>query len=173
VPSGANEKFALSKVHVDIEAAKSAPDLGTQINWWVRRIYLFLIFGVVGAMLVHNLILFFRKVAEHLRSADRPILRMSLTQRWQHAVLAASFIVLAITGFALKYPDSWVAWLLGSSETFRRYSHRVAGVVLLLVGAYHIVYILVKKDGRQLVKDLFPVKQISRMCWVPCDTCSD
>jgi len=154
---GANEKFALSKVHVDIEAETSGPDLGSQINWWVRRIYLLLIFGVVGAMLVHNLILFFRKVAEHLRSAGRPILRMSLAQRWQHAVLATSFMVLAVTGFALKFPDSWVAKLLGSSELFRRNSHRVAGVVLLVVGAYHIFYILAKKDGRQLVRDLFPV----------------
>lgn len=156
---GANEKFALSKVHVDITADQSAGDLGSRINWWVRRIYLLLIFGVVGAMLVHNGILFFRKVAEHLRSAGRPILRMNLVQRWQHAVLAVSFIVLAITGFALRFPDSWVARLLGSSEPFRRDAHRVAGVVLLLVGAYHIFYILARKDGRQLVKDLFPVKQ--------------
>ena len=156
---GANEKFALSKVHVNIEAKESGPDLGSQINWWVRRIYLVLIFGVVGAMFVHNLVLFLRKVADHLRSTGRPVLRMSLTQRWQHAVLALSFIVLAITGFALKYPDSWVAWLLGSSEQFRRYTHRVAGVVLLLVGVYHILYILAQKDGRRLVKDLFPIKQ--------------
>jgi formate dehydrogenase gamma subunit len=156
---GANEKFALSKVHVNIEAKQSAPDLGSQINWWVRRVYLLLIFGVVGTMFVHNLILFLRKVAAHLRSTGRPILRMSLTQRWQHAVLALSFIVLAITGFALKYPDSWVATLLGSSEQFRRYTHRVAGVVLLLVGAYHILYILARKEGRQLVMDLFPVRR--------------
>lgn len=156
---GANAKFALSKIHVDIQAEKSAPDLGSQINWWVRRIYLLLIFGVVGAMLVHNLILFVRKVAEHLRSAGRPVLRMSLTQRWQHALLALSFIVLAITGFALKYPDSWVATLLGSSEQFRRWTHRAAGIVLLLVGAYHIFYVLASKDGRRLLLDLFPVKK--------------
>ena len=156
---GANEKFALSKVHVDLETEKSANDLGSAISWWVRRIYLLLIFGVVGAMLIHNGILFVRKVAEHLRSEGRPILRMNLAQRWQHAVLAASFIALAVTGFALKWPDSWLAKLLGSSEEFRRYSHRIAGVVLLLAGAYHVFYVLVKKDGRQLVWDLFPVKR--------------
>lgn len=156
---GANEKFALSKVHVDIQSETSAADISSQINWWVRRIYLLLIFGVVGAMLVHNLILFFRKVAEHLQSAGRPVPRMNLTQRWQHAVLAASFIMLAITGFALKFPDSWVGKLMGSSEPFRRWAHRVAGVVLLVVGAYHVVYILATKDGRRLVMDLFPVKK--------------
>jgi formate dehydrogenase gamma subunit len=84
---------------------------------------------------------------------------MNLTQRWQHALLAASFILLAITGFALKFPDSWVAKLLGSSEPLRRWMHRVAGVVLLVVGAYHIFYVVATRDGRRLVWDLFPVKQ--------------
>jgi formate dehydrogenase gamma subunit len=156
---GANEKFALSKVHVDIAAAQSAPDIGSTINWWVRKIYLLLIFGVVGAMFVHNLLLFLKKVAAHLRSTGRPVLRMGRSQRWQHALLAASFIVLAITGFALKFPDSWVALLLGSSEGFRRWSHRIAGILLLLVGLYHLVYLLRTSEGRQLVKDLFPIKK--------------
>lgn len=156
---GANEKFALSRIHVDIAAQESASDIGSLINWWVRKIYLFLIFGMVGAMFVHNGLLFLKKVAAHLRSSGRPVLRMSLSQRWQHAVLALSFIVLAITGFALKFPDSWVAKLLGSNEPFRRWAHRIAGIALLVIGAYHIIYILASKDGRKLVKDLFPVKK--------------
>jgi len=156
---GANDKFALSKIHVDIEAAQSASDVGSTINWWVRKVYLLLIFGVVGAMFVHNLLLFLKKVAAHLRSTGRPVQRMGRSQRWQHALLAASFIVLAITGFALKFPDSWVALLMGSSEAFRRWSHRIAGIVLLLVGLYHLVYLLRTREGWQLVKDLFPIKQ--------------
>jgi formate dehydrogenase gamma subunit len=84
---------------------------------------------------------------------------MNASQRLQHMVLAGSFIILAVTGFALKFPDSWVAKLLGSNEMFRRWSHRVAGVVLLVVGTYHLYYILTRKEGRQLVKDLFPVKK--------------
>jgi len=90
---------------------------------------------------------------------------MSLAQRWQHAVLAVSFIVLAITGFALKFPDSWVATLMGSSEPFRRWAHRVAGVVLLVVGAYHIIYLLATRDGRKLVKDFFPIKKDLADVW--------
>ncbi len=156
---GATEKFALSRVHVDLETAKSTGDVGNQINWWVRRIYLLLIFVTIGGMLAHNGLLFLKKVSAHLRSTGRPVLRMKASQRWQHAVLAVSFIALAITGFALKFPDSFVAKLLGSSEPLRRWSHRIAGVVLLLIGIYHIIYILRTRDGRQLVKDLFPVKQ--------------
>jgi formate dehydrogenase gamma subunit len=108
-------------------------------------------------MLVHNLMVFAKKIRARYRVADLTILRMNLSQRIQHFVLAASFILLAITGFALKFPDSWIAKVLGSNEGFRRWSHRGAGVVLLLVGAYHVLYILTKKDGRQLVKDLLPV----------------
>lgn len=156
---GANEKFALSKIHVDIAAAQSAPDISSQINWWVRKVYLLLIFGVVGAMFVHNLLLFLKKVAAHLRSTGRPVLRMGRSQRWQHAILAASFIALAITGFALKFPDSWVALLMGSSEPFRRWSHRIAGVVLLVVGLYHLIYLFRTREGWRLVKDLFPIKK--------------
>lgn len=156
---GATEKFALSKVHVNLETEKSGSDLGGAINWWVRKIYLLLIVVVIGGMVVHNGLLFLKKVRAHLRSTGRPVLRMKPSQRWQHAVLATSFIVLAITGFALKFPDSWVATLMGASEPFRRWSHRIAGVVLLVIGLYHLIYLVRTPDGRKLVKDLFPVKK--------------
>ena len=162
---GANEKFTSGKIHVDNAAATSGPAFGDQVNWWVRKIYLLLIFGVVGAMFIHNALLFARKTAARLRASTRPVLRMSKSQRWQHAVLATSFIVLAITGFALKFPDSWLAHAMGSSEPFRRWTHRVAGVVLLLAGLYHVIYILASKDGRRLVKDLFPVKKDLADVW--------
>jgi formate dehydrogenase gamma subunit len=162
---GANEKFSLGKIHVDNAAAQSGPDVGDQVNWWVRKIYLILIVVVIGGMLVHNGLLFFKKVSAHLRSSGRPVIRMSLSQRWQHAVLATSFIVLAITGFALKFPDSWVAKIMGSNEPFRRWSHRIAGIILLVVGLCHIIYILASKDGRKLVKDLFPVKKDLTDVW--------
>jgi len=126
---------------------------------------LILIVSVIGAMFAHNGLIFVKKVRAHLRSTGRPVLRMGRSQRWQHAVLALSFIVLAITGFALKFPDSWIAKLMGSSEPFRRWTHRVAGIVLLLAGMYHIIYILASKDGRKLVKDLFPIKKDIADVW--------
>ncbi len=156
---GATEKFALSKIHVDLSAATSGDDRGGQINWWVRKIYLILIVGTIGGMFAHNFLLLVKKVQAHLRSSGRPIVRMNLAQRWQHAVLALSFIVLAVTGFALKWPDSWLAKLMGSSEPFRRWSHRVAGVILILAGIYHLIYLVVSKDGRKLVIDFLPVKK--------------
>jgi formate dehydrogenase gamma subunit len=156
---GATDNFAQSKVHVNITAASSGDGLGTKINWWVRKVYLVLIVGTIGFMLIHNSLLFARKVIARFRAADLTVLRMNASQRWQHFTLAASFIVLAVTGFALKFPDSWIAKGLGSNEMFRRWIHRGAGIVLLLAGLYHIVYLMVKPDGRQLLKDLFPRKK--------------
>jgi formate dehydrogenase gamma subunit len=156
---GADKMFVSGRIHSDLAAKPERWDLAGKINWWVRRIYLALIFVVVGAMFVHNALLFHKKVAAHLRAGGRPVLRMSLSQRWQHAVLALSFITLAVTGFALKFPDSGLAKMLGSSEPVRRWIHRIAGIVLLLTGLYHLIHILSTKEGRRLVKDLFPVKK--------------
>jgi formate dehydrogenase gamma subunit len=141
-----------------LDAAKAGNTTGEKINWWVRRLYLGLIVGVIGAMLLHNGSLMARKLAV-IRRASRPFLRMTRGQRIQHAVLALSFVVLAVTGFALKYPDSWIAVLLGSSEPFRRTIHRVAGVIMLAGGAYHVLYVLFSAEGRQLVRDFFPRTQ--------------
>ena len=161
---GANRMFVKGKIHLDLTAAPGA-DLGGKINWWVRQIYLALIFGIVGTMLLHNALLFLRKTAARYRANARTVLRMSLSQRWQHFVLAACFIILVITGFALKFPDSWLATLLGSNESLRRWTHRIAGIVLLLVGAYHLIYLLRTQDGRRLLKDLFPVKKDLADVW--------
>ena len=156
---GANENFAQSKVHVDTSSVIAGAAAGEQVNWWVRRVYLALIVVTIGFMLVHNLLVFAKKVAARYRAAQLVVPRMSRSQRLQHFILATSFIALAVTGFALRFPDSWIGRLMGSSETFRRWSHRAAGIVLLLAGAFHLYYLLTHKEGRQLVRDFFPGKK--------------
>ncbi len=162
---GADEMFVSGNIHLNLAAAPGGQDLAGRINGWVRRAYLGLIFVVIGAMLAHNLLLFHKKVAAHLGEAGRSVLRMSLSHRWQHAVLALSFIALAVSGFALKFPDSGLAHLLGSSEPVRRWIHRIAAVVLLLTGLYHLIHILTTREGRRLVRDLFPVKKDFADTW--------
>jgi formate dehydrogenase gamma subunit len=159
---GANANFAQGKIHVDAAAAQAGSNLGEKINWWVRKIYLGMIVAVVGLMAAHNLLIFGRKAAALARRNGRTILRMDFSQRAQHFVLASSFILLAITGFALKFPDSWIAHLLGSDESIRRWGHRVAGVVLLAAGVYHVAYVIVTRQGRNLVKDMMPKPQDAR-----------
>jgi len=156
---GATDNFAQSKVHIDAASANAAVGIGAKLNWWVRRVYIALIVAVIGGMLMHNGALFLKKARARYRVANLAIVRMNLHQRWQHAVLGLSFIALAVTGFALKFPDSWIAKALGSHEPFRRWTHRVAAVVMLGVGAWHLVYLLRAKDGRRLLRDFLPVKK--------------
>ena len=156
---GANKEFSSGKIHVAPDGQAGGTDFGSRLNHWVRQIYLVLIFATIGGMFAHNATLFLKKMALRLRSSVRPVVRMTASQRWQHFVLAWSFIVLAVTGFALKFPDSFLAKMMGSSEPFRRWVHRIAGILLLVVGAYHVLYLLATRDGRRLVADLFPVKK--------------
>jgi formate dehydrogenase gamma subunit len=153
---GATEKFALAKVHIN---ESTGAEFGTVVNRYVRRAYIGLIVVVIGAMLLHNGLAWGKKVLAAYRTKTRSVVRMTKAQRLQHLALLLSFTFLALSGFALKYPDSWLAWALGADENIRRWSHRIAGVVLLLAGAGHIVYLCVTMEGRRLVKDLFPRKQ--------------
>jgi cytochrome b subunit of formate dehydrogenase len=132
---------------------------------WIRKFYLGMIVAVIGSMLLHNLIIWRHKAVVRRKQAGRLVVRMTSAQRWQHYVLFTSFIALVITGFALKYPDSWFAAMLGMSERVRGITHRVAGVVLIGVGLFHIIYIAVTRDGRKLVRDFLPTPKDAADVW--------
>jgi len=153
---GASAKFAQVKVHVGVPISE---DLGSIGALWVRRLYIPLIFLVIGGMLLHNLVLWRRKLVARRNAAGRTLVRMDTNQRVQHWLILSSFIVLAVTGFALKYPESPLAWLLGSSESLRRIGHRVAGVVMIAAGLYHLWYVAASKNGRRLFLDFLPTMQ--------------
>jgi len=151
---GVTEKFVAGKVH--IEAPLSA-DTGSKAVRWIRHVYVSLIVAVIGGMLVHNFIIWRRKAILRRKLEHRLVTRMTANQRYQHMLLFSSFIVLVITGFALKYPTSWFAELLGLGERLRGIIHRVAGVVLIATSIYHLIYTVVTRDGRRLFRDLIPV----------------
>jgi hypothetical protein len=46
--------------------------------------------------------------------------------------------------------------MLGMSERMRSLTHRIAGMVLIGIGVYHIVYAALTRDGRKLVFDFLP-----------------
>jgi len=111
---------------------------------------------VIGAMFAHNAIIWVAKARAARRRQTLMVVRMTPNQRWQHMALLVSFFVLVITGFALKYPDTWFAHTLGMGERLRSILHRVAGVVLIGCGVYHAAYAVMTREGRRLVKDLTP-----------------
>jgi len=151
---GVTQKFIQTKVHQN--GGLRTRDIGTRVVSWVRVIYLVLIVGVIGAMLLHNGLIWRYKARARRRTMNPTMTRMSVQQRWQHLVLVASFLVLVVTGFALKYPDAWWVTLLGLGEQVRALVHRIAGVVLMGAGVYHLLYLVMLAEGRKLMRDLAP-----------------
>ena len=152
---GAGVKFATGKIHLtsELTSGDEAQDAGTIGTRIVRWIYIPLIVFVIGGMALHNALIWLRKAAQKKRQA-REIVRLTFNQRIQHWLLLTSFIVLVLSGFALQYPDSWLAWLLGGSEYLRRIIHRVAAVIMLGVGVYHLAYLYWSQEGRLWLKDM-------------------
>ncbi len=159
---GVTEKFITAKVHVD---APLSADTGSVAVRWIRKFYISMIVVVIGGMLLHNLIIWRRKAILRRNFEHRIITRMSRSQRLQHVILFTSFIVLVITGFALKFPDSWFAALLGMSEKVRGITHRVAAVVLIASGVSHLFYVAFSREGRRLIKDFLPVPNDASDVW--------
>lgn len=154
---GASENFTKGKIHLTSELVSNvqthdAGRRGTQIVKWI---YLPLIILTIAGMALHNLLIWRKKLIARRRQY-RPIVRLSLNQRIQHWLLLSSFIVLVLSGFALQYPESGLAWLLGNNEYLRRIMHRGAAVVMLVVGVYHLLYLAFAKEGRRWVWDMLP-----------------
>ncbi len=162
---GANTRFTIGRVHSGVEQRGRSP-----ILFWIATIYTILIVVIVAGMALHNLSDFFKKARRKLAQqkglvqevpvAHRLYLRMTIHERYQHAVLVLSFVLLVVTGFMLHYPDAWwVAALRHLSDRvfeLRSLVHRVAGVVMLAAGAWHLVYLAATARGRQLFRDLLP-----------------
>jgi formate dehydrogenase gamma subunit len=149
---GASENFANSKIHVNSPLSQDPGSVGVR---WVRFFYLGLIVVTVGGMFLHNALAWRKKLAARMRAERRTIVRMTRSQRIQHWLLLTSFIALVVTGFALVYPD--IFFDLGMTEEMRRLVHRVAAIVMLGVGAYHVVYLVAAREGRSWLRDMVPV----------------
>ncbi len=150
---GATEGFTSGKIHIDVPLSA---DIGSKAVRWIRRFYLLMIGVTIGGMLLHNFLIWRRKAIEKRDAHRRIVVRMDMTQRLQHLILLLSFITLVITGFALKYPDSWFASVLLIHERARGIIHRVAGVVLIGVSLFHAFYLASRRNGRKMFKDMLP-----------------
>ena len=134
---GVTRRFTLGKVHMD---PKQPTGMGGIIVRFVTRFYIAMILLVIGGMFLHNAIIWRSKAIARRNAQHRTVERLTRNQRWQHFILMLTFTVLVITGFALKYPDSWFAAVFGMGEKLRGIVHRVAGVALIVLCIYHIIY---------------------------------
>ena len=161
---GAGTRFAIGEVHLTEGKAEPAA------LRWVREFYWLVIPVTIGLMLLHNGGDWVRKLIDRRfslrrdRLGDRNFsehgeLRMLPFERVQHAVLAISFLTLAWTGFALKYPDQWWARPLLSMEgtyPMRSLIHRIAAGVFMAVTLTHLVSLIVSRKLREHWKEMLP-----------------
>jgi cytochrome b subunit of formate dehydrogenase len=77
------------------------------------------------------------------------------------ALLAISFIVLAWSGFALKYPGQWWARpvLLWEAVPLRSVIHRVAAVAFIAVAAIHVISLILNARLHRHWQALVPNKR--------------
>jgi len=132
---------------------------------FVRRFYIGMILLVIGGMFLHNFIIWRRKAIARRNAQHRTVVRLTRNQRWQHGLLMLTFTVLVVTGFALKYPDSWFAGVFGMGERLRSIVHRVAGVALIVLCMYHIVYAAVTREGRRWIGAIAPAPKDAFDAW--------
>ncbi|HVP15608.1 MAG TPA: cytochrome b/b6 domain-containing protein [Terriglobales bacterium] len=159
---GAGTRFAMGPVHVAV-TARDVP-----ILYYVRLGYLWLIGLTIGGMALHQGLDFLRKLQRHWRRHRGPAelrhgpvrwhLRMTRIERAQHALLLVSFFTLVGTGFALKFPESWLfSWLtrLEGGFALRSFLHRAAAVVLIGTSLAHVGYLFTRR-GRGVFAALVP-----------------
>jgi formate dehydrogenase gamma subunit len=171
---GANQNFAKGAVHVAISNRASGG-----ILYWIQAIYICLIVVVIGGMLLHNFLDFLARTRHRMavrqgtiaeeHHGTRQYVRMNLAERIQHVILLGSFILLAVTGFMLRFPDAWwVRPIRQMSEGFfatRSLIHRIAGVAMIASSIYHLLYLLFTRRGRKIGTDMLPRWKDVRDVW--------
>jgi len=115
-----------------------------------------------------------RQLAEELLSRPegrRRLRRFTVHQQVQHWVLFASFTVLVITGFPIKFADrqwaaGFAAWLGGLHAL--RMTHHTAGAVLILGMLYHLGYVWIaarryrRRTGKSRIQTILDLPMVMR-----------
>ncbi len=149
-------RYAIGPVHVQTGVGPNHP-----VVRWIRWTYLVLIPFTLGFMLLHNLLDLLSKLLRRKprHESTEVALRMNLWFRVAHWGIMASFPTLVVTGFALKYPDSWWAKPLFSWESnagVRGGLHRTAAVVMIAATVFHFIHLAVKKHDRSFLWAMIP-----------------
>jgi formate dehydrogenase gamma subunit len=160
----ANYAFASSYTH------RTAVAEFNRLNSVVTTIYIVAIVLIIGGMLVHNLIILARYLIDKSRRNKQlpSVQRFTGSMVYQHLIVTIAFIVLVVTGFALRYPQAWWVAILnffGIFESARGVIHRVAAILLLYISVHHAIFLIMTRRGRIQLKNLLPVKEDITQIW--------
>ena len=89
--------------------------------------------------------------------------RFSLSARMQHLLLGVSVTALVVTGiplWCLKRPE-YMWWVQSTLQDYgyieiTRVIHKAASVLMVLVCAYHLLYLLLSREGRREFVEFLP-----------------
>ena len=87
------------------------------------------------------------------------VLRFSLNERLQHAVLMACTVVLVVSGLSLRYADTALGHAIIDLEggiEGRGLLHRVTAAVLMALSAYHALYVVFTERGHRQLMAMMP-----------------
>ena len=161
---GAGKQLAKGRVHGTPLAKES------HIVFYVTILYILLIVGVIGGMLAHNFLDFSKKFRKHYQEMKQEsiYLRFTLQERIQHWILTVTFIVLAYTGFALKYPDNWWNFpfkIVKTNFDLRGIIHKGTAIIFIALLLYHAGYMILTRRGRMKLRELFPKPKDFKDCF--------
>ncbi len=144
----AGPNFAMGAVHI------MPTDPGQKWLGVVRLAYMWLIAMIIGGMVVHNTLMMIRRAMNKFREelyGTNTFRRFTRGMTIGHMVLTVSFITLALSGFALRYPEAWWARHLFPGEAglaARGVVHRIAALFLVALAAWNGGFLLFTKAGR-------------------------
>jgi len=148
---GISAELAAIKIHDYEDSDPRAP-----LAILIEKIYILLIAITIGGMFLHTLLDYIKQVRMQMKQPS--IRRMRGLEVAQHTFLLISFFVLVISGFSLRFNESFIARLFfgwdGGFE-FRGVVHRYAAVVMIITSLWHVVFVFTQR-GRQFVKDMIP-----------------
>ncbi len=144
----AGPNFAVGRVHI------MPTDPGQKALGIVRILYIALITAIIGGMVFHNTLSMGRRALTKFWAERRvrgTYKRFSKGMTIGHLVLTVSFIALSVSGFALRYPETWWASLLFHGETglaARGVVHRASALVLVGIALVNACFLLFTRSGR-------------------------
>lgn len=145
----AGPNFAVGAVHI------MPTDPGQRALGIVRLVYIWLITLIIGGMVVHNTLLMVRRALGKFREelyGSNTYRRFTRGMTVGHMILTISFIVLALSGFALRYPEAWWAQYLFPGEAglaARGLVHRIAALFLVGLAIWNGAFLLGTRAGRR------------------------
>lgn len=150
------DSFAQSFTH-----KKALEVSGGELEHIVRIIYIVLIVVSVSGMIIYCFLVWLHAVRRKARAQRKQkfLRRMTRYERLSHLWLFISFVLLVVTGFALKFPEMFFAkWMfaIGINESIRAFIHRFAAIVMTVNLIIFMLYMFMNKRGKCLTKEIMP-----------------